>query len=417
MKPANVSTDSTPVVGILAEFAAPEALKAAAAGLFAAGYTRYEAYSPYPVHGLDVPPGRKRSAIPWLVLAGGVVGCVAATALQWWTNAVDYPYWISGKPLFSLPANIPITFELIILFGALAAFVGALAIANLPEWHHPLFACERFRRGAAVAFFLGVDAADPRFDETRTAALLRSLGATNAELYHRPRTRRDVPGVLRATAALAAALALLPPLWLAAYRFQRKTSPRIHVILDMAFQPKYLPQQYSPLFEDTRDMRPPVAGVVGADAPIGDARYFRGAVGGKPAETFPMPVTSAGMRRGQERFDIFCATCHGLAGDGDGITSHLAFAREEPKWVRPSSLHDAAIVAQPVGRLFQTISDGIRTMPSYASQIPVEDRWAIVLYVRALQRSQDAAMKDVPEPFQKHLKPLEQSDGRSPAKQ
>jgi mono/diheme cytochrome c family protein len=110
------------------------------------------------------------------------------------------------------------------------------------------------------------------------------------------------------------------------------------------------------------------------------------------------------MLRGRERFGIYCATCHGLSGDGDGVTSQLAFDREEPKWVRPLSLHSPSVVSQPVGQLFQTISDGIRTMPSYRSQISIEDRWAIVLYVRALQRSRTATLNDVPEEFRNRLK-------------
>jgi mono/diheme cytochrome c family protein len=405
--------ESSPVVGILAEFDAPETLKTAVIALKAAGYTCCEAYSPYPVHGLDAALGRKRSVIPRLVLVGGILGCLGGLLLQWWTNAVDYPYSISGKPLFSLPADIPVMFELIILFGALAAFVGALVLANLPELYHPLFGCARFRQGATGAFFLTVDAVDPQFDETATADLLRSLRAKNAEVYRRPRTRRDIPGIVKATAVLVAALALLPPFWIAKYRYERKSSPRIHPILDMDFQPKYLPQQYSPLFKDTRDMRPPVAGAVATDAPPDNAHLFRGELGGKPAETFPMSVTPKLMRRGQERYGVFCATCHGLAGDGDGVTSRLAFEREEPKWVKPLSLHAPSVVDQPVGQLFKTISDGIRTMPSYRVQIPVEDRWAVILYVRALQRSQNATIRDVPEELRRYLKSPKQHDART----
>lgn len=403
MTSENHQLDSAPVIGILAEFDGPEALKTAAAGLRATGYTRYEAFSPYPVHGIDAVLDRKRTILPKLVLLGGFGGCLVALLLQWWTNAVDYPYWISGKPLFSLPANIPVTFELIILFGALAAFGGGLVLSNLPEFYHPLSGCASFRQGTTDAFFLAVEVADPQFDEVGTTDLLRFLGAKAAEVYHRPQTRRDIPGALKAGAVLLLALALAPPLWIATYRYAPKSLPRIHPILDMDFQPKYLPQQYSPLFADTRDMRPPVAGVVAVDAPLGDLHLLAGEIDGKPAKTFPMPVTSEIMKRGQQRYGIYCATCHGLAGDGDGITSQLAFQREEPKWVRPLSLHSASVVEQPVGQLFKTVSDGVRAMPSYRVQIPVEDRWAILLYVRALQRSQNATITDVPEGLRKHL--------------
>jgi mono/diheme cytochrome c family protein len=405
-------TDASPIVGILAEFDSPEALKAAAAKLLADGYSRYEAFSPYPVHGLHAVMARKQSILPRLVLMGGITGCVVAILLQWWTNAVDYPYWISGKPLFSLPANIPVTFELIILLGALAAFLGAMVLSNLPELYHPLFACERFRQASTDTFFLAVEAADPRFDPIATAELLRALRAVHVETYDRPESSSRIPGVIKATAVLLVAFAFLPPLAIAQYRFAKKTSPRIHPILDMDFQPKYLPQQYSPLFADTRDMRPPVPGTIAADATLGHSHLLRGEVDGKPAQTFPMPVTAEMMKRGQERYGIFCATCHGLAGDGDGITSELAFQREEPQWVRPLSLHTTSVVEQPVGQLFKTVTEGIRTMPSYAVQIPVEDRWAILLYVRALQRSRNATLNDVPEELRKHLKLTESVDAR-----
>ncbi|MBN1855263.1 MAG: DUF3341 domain-containing protein [Pirellulales bacterium] len=414
LQPEHHHDDSPPVVGILAEFDGPVTLKAAATGLRQVGYAKFEAYSPYPVHGLYEVMGRKRTTLPRLVLAGGITGCLVALLLQWWTNAIDYPYWISGKPLFSLPANIPITFELLILLGALAAFGGVMVFCNLPQLYHPIFGCVKFRQSSTDTFFLAVDADDPRFDETATADLLRSLGAESSELYRQPRTVKRIPGMIPATAALVAALALLPPLWIAQVRYARKTSPRIHPILDMDFQPKYLPQQYSPLFKDTRDMRPRVAGAVSVDAIIGHVHLLRGEVDSPPADTFPMPVTSEMMLRGRRRYDIFCTTCHGLAGDGDGITSQLAFEREEPKWVKPLSLHDQPVLGQPVGQLYQTITHGIRTMPSYRSQIPVEDRWAIVLYVRALQRSRNATMDDVPGELKKHLKSIEQSDAGIP---
>lgn len=413
MTPTNAQKELSPVVGILAEFDGPEALKAGAVSLRAAGYVCYDAFSPYPVHGLYEVTGRKRTILPRLVLLAGIVGCVVALVMQWWTNAVDYPYWVSGKPLFSLPANIPVAFELIILFGALAAFGGGLVFCNLPELYHPLFACAKFRQSTTDAFFLAVEAADPKFDETATDNLLRTFGATDVEVYRQLHTRRDIPGIVKATVVLLMAGALLPPLWIANIRYARKTLPRVHPILDMDFQPKYLPQQYSPLFEDTRDMRPPVAGAVAVDAPPDNGRLLRGEADGKPVATFPIPVTSEVMERGRQRYAVFCATCHGLAGDGDGITSQLAFEREEAKWVRPLSLQNPPVLEQPVGQLFKTITEGIRTMPSYRVQIPVVDRWAIILYVRALQRSRNATMRDVPEELRKHLKSIETSNARA----
>ncbi len=408
MKQTAATADSPKVAGILAEFDGPAALVAAAAAVREAGYARLEAYSPMPVHGIDAALGRRRTALPWLVLFGGLAGVSGALLLQWWTNAVDYPFIISGKPFFSLPASIPIAFELIILLAALAAFGGGLALSGLPEFFHPLFACKPFRRATTDAFFLTVEATDPKFDADATAELLRSLGARAPEVYHWPETATKIPVIIPSVIAVVAALALLPPLWIAKNRVTKSEVPRFHPIKDMDFQPKYLAQQSSPLFDDGRAMRLPVAGTVAADETVDDTHLLLGEVDGKPANVFPMPVTEQLMQRGRERYDIYCATCHGLAGDGDGMTSQLAFEREEPKWIRPVALHSSAVRDQQVGQLFQTISNGIRTMPSYGSQIPVEDRWAIVLYVRALQRSRHAAMDDVPEERRKHLEPIQE---------
>ena len=139
-----------------------------------------------------------------------------------------------------------------------------------------------------------------------------------------------------------------------------------------------------------------------------DDHFYRGKAVDKDkwATTFPMPVTMALMHRGQERFNIFCAACHGLAGEGGvtSVTSARAIRREDKGWVPPLSLFAPTVSQQPVGEIFNTITNGIRTMPSYASQIPEADRWAIILYVRALQRSQNADVKDVPEDLRPQLR-------------
>jgi len=164
--------------GLLAEFASPQDLVRAAERIRDAGYTKWDAHTPFPVHGLDGAMGIKTTRLPFLVLAAGVVGAISGLLMQWWMNAVDYPIIISGKPFNSLPANIPVTFELTVLLAALTAFVGMLVANALPRFHHPLFKSGSFRRVTTDAFFLAIEATDPRFDLEKTGQQLTSLKAT-----------------------------------------------------------------------------------------------------------------------------------------------------------------------------------------------------------------------------------------------
>ena len=163
-------------LGILAEFTDPKTLLGAAKKLRGRGHKGLEAFSPFPIHGLDDALGIRSSRLPWLVLVAGIVGGVAAIALQWWTNAVDYPFLISGKPLFSLPANIPVTFEVIILAAALAAFFGMLWINGLPKLANPLLRNDRFRAATNNGFFLFVSTDDCDAEHEAARTLLRELG-------------------------------------------------------------------------------------------------------------------------------------------------------------------------------------------------------------------------------------------------
>ena len=155
--------------GLLAQFDGPKTLLAAAARIRQEGFQRWDTLSPFPIHGMEWAMGIRPTRLPWLVLGAGLAGAAAALVLQWWTNAVNYPLVISGKPLFSLPANIPITFELIVLLAALAAFGGAMALNRLPQFWHPAFGGEEFARVTTDGFFLFIDAADRKYDEAARA--------------------------------------------------------------------------------------------------------------------------------------------------------------------------------------------------------------------------------------------------------
>ncbi len=167
--------------GLLVEFDDPDNLVAAAEKVRDAGYTRWDAHTPFPLHGLDSAMGIRQTILPWIVLCAGLIGLTAGLILQWWTNAIDYPFIISGKPLFSLPANIPVIFEVTVLFSAVAAFLSMLALNQLPELYHPTLKSERFRRVTMDRFFITVEANDPRFDRKETWDFLASLDGNAVE--------------------------------------------------------------------------------------------------------------------------------------------------------------------------------------------------------------------------------------------
>ena len=171
-------------VGILAEFDTATALVRACVEMRDAGYSRWDAHTPFPLHGLDDAMGLRTTKLPRLVLGGGIVGGGLGLLLQYWTNAVDYPVIISGKPIFSIPANIPVMFELTILLAAISAFVGMLALNGLPRYHHPVFSSASFRRVTTDRFFISVEAVDPLFDQKKTRELLEGAGSMGVEDLH-----------------------------------------------------------------------------------------------------------------------------------------------------------------------------------------------------------------------------------------
>jgi mono/diheme cytochrome c family protein len=143
-------------------------------------------------------------------------------------------------------------------------------------------------------------------------------------------------------------------------------------------------------------MRPIVAGTIARGELREDDHLYRGMKGGDWETTNALPVTSTLLDRGRQRFGIYCAPCHGLAGAGDGMVARRADQLAEGTWTPPSSLHTDLVRQRPDGYLFNVVTNGVRNMPAYGSQIGIGDRWAIVAYIRALQRSQRATIEDVP---------------------
>ncbi len=467
--------------GTYAEFDAVDTLLAACRRVRDAGYTKTDAFTPFPVHGIDKALGIKPTALPWIALACGLTGTTIGLTMQVWMNTIDYPYIISGKPFFSMPAFIPVSFELTILLASFGAFFGMLALNGLPKFSNPMFTNPRFDRVTDDKFFLYIDAADSRYNHGGVTKLLGDLGGAHIHDVYDDDSSVAVPKPLFVIMASVIFLSLIPLLLVARMRVTTSDSPRFHIFFDMDFSPAKGAQSASSLFADARAMRVDVPGTVAVgqldeeldfytgidmdalarqdkpraarlvrallypDDPEAPAATDEPAVAEGPAkpadepakpadepakpemkeepapvataDPIPAPATAAAvedttpwlkenplalslevLQRGQTQFEIYCATCHGNDGRGNGLVNRRAQRILATAWVQPSSLHQDTLYsdAYPDGKLFSTISNGIRKMGGYSSQINVRDRWAIVAYVRALQASQNASLDDVP---------------------
>lgn len=484
------------IVGTLAEFAGPRELIEASRAIREKGYRRVEAFSPFPIHGIDDALGNKPTPLPWVVLGAGLTGCVIAIAMQWYMNAYEaphpfsgYKYAISAKPYWSLPANIPIAFELVILFSAFTAFFAMIAFNGLPKFANPLFLSPRFRRVTDDKFFLFLDARDPLYAEVAVGDAFASIGSIATEtIWEQPET--PMPPIFKHVLPIVVLVALLPLGYFAMSRGLTSSIPRISIWWDMDYQPRFgsqtlvkqaerlnydqqpgadnTPKYNTHAFPAGRGSRLPVEGTIARGLLRLDSRLLDGIEPGEqtspvalllqeeappanddptaategptagPAETdgdspaeaestdaespsdpeaaavpldttpwvteFPpgIEINMATMERGRNRYNIYCAVCHGQAGSGDGLVSKRAMDLSQGTWTQAADLHSEAIRDQPVGKIYNTITFGSNKgegkMPGYAEQIPLEDRWAITLYVKALQRSTNAPPDELTTP-------------------
>jgi Protein of unknown function (DUF3341) len=161
--------------GLMAEFDTPTAVITAARRARKAGYTALDGFSPYPVEELMAALKLHRTRLPWLVFLGGVVGFSAGMGLEVWASAIAYPMNIGGRPFVSLPSFIIPAYETTILFAALTAVVGMIALNGLPRPYHPVFNVPQFERASIDRFFLLIEARDPQFDAVATRRFLEEL--------------------------------------------------------------------------------------------------------------------------------------------------------------------------------------------------------------------------------------------------
>jgi mono/diheme cytochrome c family protein len=421
------NTPTSRLVGLVAQFDNPETLVRACESARQDGYKVMDAYSPFPIHGIDPAIGIQRTRLPFFVLSVALIAVCIGLGMQWYTNKVEtsplfpgYAFKISGKPLFSLPANIPVTFEVIVLSSAFATFFGMWVLNFLPRLSNPLHRIERFKRATNDKFFLMIESTDPQFNQARTDSQLRAWGAETIDECRQELTDQNLPSWVGMAGVLLTVLLLLPPVAIYRTAGLKSREPRLHFNLDMDWQNKFKPQMVGPiisnsplekqaqyLFPDIRAARRPVAGTIQWGKLDNDPEMHRGIRSDyqevelegaeedltKYVNEFPdgVRLDAELLNRGKQRYEIYCSACHGYAGMGDGLVNARALALNldaRALWTAAKSLHDPQVKnpeKNPLGRIFDTITNGRNTMGPYAAQISVEDRWAIVAYVKALQ--------------------------------
>lgn len=435
------------VHGTLAEFDDVTKLTRACESVRDEGFANWDAHTPFPVHGLDAAMGVKPTKLPWVVLCAGLFGLTAGMVMQCWMNGIDYKFIISGKPLFSIPAFVPVCFELTVLCAALTTFFGCLAFNKLPELFHPLNLSQRFRRATDDRFFVYVEAKDPKYDAGKVENLLAARGATHVEIvrYETDGLHTRLPQGTLGIALIVGVAALAPIVMFARARDRTSDKPRLHLAPpapikdDMDSQYKFKAQTTNWFFHDQRAARNWPQGTVAQEDAVTESAYLTGrtTVAAVPpsappssqhraahtsqqaskgaqlvhpeipqsapqapfAASIPRQVVLSDktLARGRERFNVYCSTCHGISGHGDGMVARHADALQEGTWVSPTNLHEPRVRELLVGDIYNTITHGVRNMPAYGHLIEPEDRWLIVAYVKSLQRSLWAKSTDVPD--------------------
>lgn len=349
------------------------------------GYKKYDVHTPYPLHGMNKAMKLPPSKLGYVALVVGLSGALAALLTMFWMSAVDYPIVIGGKPFFSFPAYVPVMFEVTVLSASIATVLTMLFVFfKLPNNAHPLHDTIYMKKVSSDKYGISIQAEDEKFNEIEVKKFLVELGAKeitpiyydNEEINHKHKILEPkFIGFLLLTAVLTSGvsyfvlnkLLYMPPFdW-------------------MMTQEKLNPQSTSTVFADGFGMRRPVEGTISR----GHIPYlFHGQPDAAEANLInPLPVSKHVIEVGQKKYDTFCSPCHGYYGEGD--------SRLQGQFPNPPSLHSEKVRNWKDGRIFHVITDGQNIMPSYASQITTEERWAIVHYIRVLERALNAKESDL----------------------
>ena len=374
---------SDSVFGVLGLFGSADELLEAVPKLRRQGFAKMEAYTPYPVHGLDEALALPKSKLGVLVFLIGAIGAISAFTFEWWTSTVAYPLRTAGKPYNGWPGWVLVMVESTILFSTFTAGIGMLFAFNmLPYFGNPILRSKAVKEITRDRFALLLMPAGGAMDVADADDALRAAGAGSTEVVWKPEESKPGTVWYVRTALSIAAICVVAGYGTA---WAIKIYPTVKPMVNMEVQPRLDAQNADPFFANGRGMQRPPAGTVPRGyMPIVDTSLD---AAGQHLMN-PLPVSAAVLARGRSMFDLHCAVCHDRLGTGKAWLDSTYQAM-------PANLQSGPVRALPDGALYWVISQGIRTMPAYAADIASDDRWAIVTYLRALQRSQDAPARDL----------------------
>lgn len=375
---------SKKVYGVTALFDKPNDIKHGAEETVKAGYTKFDVNTPYPLHGFEQFMNLKSSKVGFVTLFFGLSGAALAFIFMTWVTSVNYKLIIGGKPFFTWPAFIPITFEVTVLSAALGT-VGALlfVMLRLPRTSHPLHDTNYMKAVSSDRFGLVIAAIDPLFDEQKVKDFFSHLGGKDIEtIYEEDEGTKEIK--VFAPRFIGAIIITIIVTAGATY-FTLNHLLYMQPFTWMWYQPKVVPQTPSTFFPDGWSMRMPVEGTVARG-------YMPYEYAGAPDSVLklisnPLPMTKEVIERGKKEFGIYCSPCHGYYGKGD--------SRLNQQFPNPPTLHSDKVRNWPDANIYNVITNGQNVMPSYVKSVSRDDRWAIIHYIRVLQRSQDAPDSDL----------------------
>lgn len=368
---------------VLGLFDTPNALMAAIPKVRDAELGQVEAYTPYPIHGIEKALGLRQSPLGGMVMVMGVLGAITAMFFQYWMSAVDYPIIHGGKDPFSWQAFVPIMFEVTVLFATFTAGLGMMLLLNkLPYFGHPVLNAKAIQGITRDRFALAIEVEAGTLDVAAAQRALEAAGARDLEVLPAPETRPQFTsrGVLRFLTGVVAACSVAGFMTYWAIKLFHVLPP----MSDMQEQPRLDAQSASAFFKDGSGMRPPVKGTV--------ARGYLGigVASQEEAASLPNPLapTPEILAKGKLAYANHCAVCHGASGNGTPTLTAAYGAK-------PANLLARQFKETQDGQLYYVVVKGKNSMPAYGADLDETQRWAVVHYVRALQRAQDAKDSDL----------------------